>query len=129
MKIPLTPTGIELATFRFAAQHTFWGKNHNNIKIFTVQKYVYEELCLIRRKCLHVEIFFKNGNFSFHSEITFSQLLYVVNKKHLFTKNLEIHNNDVRSANNFHRPFTNLTKYQTAARYKGFKMFKHLPTR
>jgi hypothetical protein len=46
-------------------------------------------------------------------QYTFSLLLYVVNKKHLFTKNLDVHNHDNRSANNFHLPITNLTKYQT----------------
>jgi len=34
-----------------------------------------------------------------------------VNNKHLFTKNLEVHNDDTRSANNFHLSITNLTKY------------------
>jgi len=28
----------------------------------------------------------------------------VVNNKHLFTKNLEVHNHDTRSDNNFHLP-------------------------
>ena len=48
----------------------------------------------------------------FYSQYIFFRLLYVVNKKHIFTKNIEVHNNDVRSANIFHLPFANLTKYQ-----------------
>jgi len=48
----------------------------------------------------------------FYSQYTFSVLLYVVNNRRLFTKNLEVHNHDTRSANNFHLPITNLTKYQ-----------------
>jgi len=44
-----------------------------------------------------------------------------VNNKHLFTKNLEVHNHDTRSANNFHPPITNLTKYQKTAHYTEIK--------
>ena len=53
--------------------------------------------------------------------------LYVVNNKHLFRKNLEVHNHDTRSANNFHLPITNLTKYQKGSDYAGIKIFNHLP--
>jgi hypothetical protein len=38
--------------------------------------------------------------------------LYVVNNKNLFTHNLEVHNHNTISANNFQLPITNLTKYQ-----------------
>jgi hypothetical protein len=54
--------------------------------------------------------------------------MYVVNNKHLFTKNLEVHNHDTWSANNFHLPITNLTKYQKVAYYTGIKVFNYLPT-
>ena len=51
----------------------------------------------------------------------------MVNNEHLFTKNLKIHNYDTRSANNFHLPITNLTKYQKGANYARIKIF-NLPT-
>jgi hypothetical protein len=51
----------------------------------------------------------------------------MVKNKHLFTKNLEVHNGDTRSANNFHLPITNLIKYQKVALYAGIKIFNHLP--
>ena len=54
--------------------------------------------------------------------------MYVVNNKHLSTNNLEVHNPDTRSANNFHLPITYLTKYQKGAHYAGIKIFIHLPT-
>ena len=59
----------------------------------------------------------------------FSRLMYVVNNKHLFTKNLEVHNHDTRIANNFHLPITNLTKYERGAYYTGIKIFNYLPAR
>jgi len=52
----------------------------------------------------------------------------VVKNKHLFTKNLEVHNHNTRSANNFHLPITNLTKHQKGANYTGVKIFNHLTT-
>jgi len=61
-----------------------------------------------------------------YSQYMFSLLMYVVNNKHLFTKNLEVHNHDTRSANNFHLPTTNLTKYQNGAYYTGIKIFNYL---
>ena len=39
-----------------------------------------------------------------YSQYIFSLLMNVVNNKHLFTKNLEVHNHDTRSDNNFHLP-------------------------
>jgi len=55
-------------------------------------------------------------------------LLYTVNNKHLFRKNWGVHNHNTRSANNFHQPITNLTKYLKGAYYAGIKVFNHLPT-
>jgi len=63
-----------------------------------------------------------------YSQYIFSLLMYVVNNKHLFTRILEIHNHDTRSAKNFHLPITNLTTYQKAAYYTGIKIFIYLPT-
>jgi hypothetical protein len=51
----------------------------------------------------------------------------MVNNKHLFTTNLEVHNHNTRSADNFHLPISNLTKYQKA-HYAGIKIFNHPPT-
>jgi len=63
----------------------------------------------------------------FYSQYTFSLLLYVVNNRCLLTNNLEVHH-DTRSANNFHLPITNLTKYQKGTHYARSKIFNHLPT-
>jgi hypothetical protein len=52
----------------------------------------------------------------------------VVNNKHLFIRNLEVHNHDNRSAKNFHLPVTNLTIYQKNAYYTGIKIFNYLST-
>jgi len=63
-----------------------------------------------------------------YSQYIFPLLMYVVNNKHLFTRNLEVHNHDTRSAKNFQFPITNLTVYQKGAHYTGIKIFNYLPT-
>ena len=62
----------------------------------------------------------------FCSQYIFFLLLPVVNNKHFLTKILAVHNNNIRSANNFHLPFTNLTKYQKWAYYAGNKIITRL---
>ena len=46
------------------------------------------------------------------TQYMFSLLMYVVNNKHLFAKNLEVHNHNKRSAINFYLPTINLTEYK-----------------
>jgi hypothetical protein len=74
------------------------------------------------------ELFKTMESLPFNPKHIFSLLLYVVNNKHLFTKNLEIYNKDVNSDNIFHLHFINFTKYEKAAHYEGIKIFNHLPT-
>jgi hypothetical protein len=63
----------------------------------------------------------------FYSQYIVSLSMYVVNNTHLFTKNLEIHSHDTRSANNLHVPAANLTKYKKGTNYMVSKIFNHLP--
>jgi hypothetical protein len=65
----------------------------------------------------------------FYSQNIFSLLLYVVNNKKVFTKNSDVHQNNIRSANIFHLLFTNLTKYKKELLKKELKfliIFLHI---
>ena len=62
------------------------------------------------------------------SQYIFSLLLHVVNNKYLFTRSVEVHTHDTRSAKNFHLPIANLTIYQKSAYYTDIKIFTYLPT-
>jgi hypothetical protein len=66
--------------------------------------------------------------FPFYSQYIYSLSMYVMNNKHSFTKNLEIHSHNTRSANNLHAPAANITKYKKGAHYMGSKIFNHLPS-
>ena len=74
------------------------------------------------------ELFKSTKILPLYSQYIFSLLMYVVNNKHLFTRNLEVHNHDTRYAKNFHLPNTNLTIYKKGAYYAGIKIFNYLPT-
>jgi hypothetical protein len=63
------------------------------------------------------------------SEYILSLMLYVVNNRHLFTKNSEIHNIVTRQNNNLQSPITSLTKVQKGAYFSGIKIYNHLPTK
>jgi hypothetical protein len=62
----------------------------------------------------------------FYSQYIFFLSMYMVNNKHLFTKNSDIHSHNTRSANNLHVPAASLTKYKKGAHYMGSKIFNHL---
>jgi len=77
---------------------------------------------------LYRELFKSMKILPLYSQYIFSLLMYVVNNKHLFTRILEVHNHDTRSAKNVHLPITNLTMYQKGAYFTGINKFNDLPT-
>ena len=52
--------------------------------------------------------------------------IFVINNKHQFTANSEIHN--TRQLNNFHPPRPNLSKYLKGISYIGNKIYNNLPS-
>ena len=80
-----------------------WSNTPNGMKIFRKKNYNLRKM----DTCMEL---FKKGDFTFLFSLYIFILFYVVNKKHLFTKKWEVHNHDVRSANNFHLPISNSTE-------------------
>ena len=105
----------------------FWGNTPNSIKIFRRKKKL-RILTNSKKMDSCRELFKTMEILPFSSQYIFSLLLYVMNSKHLLTKNSKVHNHYTRSANNFHLPITNLTKYHKGAHYAGNEIFNHLPT-
>jgi hypothetical protein len=103
----------------------FWSNSTpNSIKIFRIQK---RRIMNKSKKMDSSRGLFKTMEIvPLCSQYIFSLLMYVVNNKHLFTRNIEVHNHDSRSANNFHLPITNLTKCQKGVYYTGIKIFNYL---
>jgi len=78
------------------------GNIPNSIKIFRMKKKKTTTSSKKMDSC--TELFETMEILSFYSQYIVSPLLYVVKKKRLFTKNLEAHNHDTRSANYFGYP-------------------------
>ena len=116
-----------LCTFYYILHHNFGGNTPNSIKIFRMQEKILRIITNLKKMDSHREPFKTMEILPFYSQYIFSLLLCVVNNKHLFTKILEVHKHDTRSAKNFQLPITNLTKYQNGAYYAGIKIFNHLP--
>ena len=103
------------------------GNTPNSIKIFKIQTKVLRIMNKAKKMDSCREMFKSIKLLPLYSQYTFSLLMYVVNSKHLFTRNLEVHNRDTRSAKNFHLPITNFTIYQKGAYYTRIKIFNYLP--
>jgi len=106
----------------------FWGNTHNSIKIIRMQEKIWRIITNLKKMDSCRELFKTIEILPFLYSVSIFTLLYMVNNKHLFTKNWEVHNHNTISANNFHPPITNLTKYQKGAYYAGIKILNHLPT-
>jgi hypothetical protein len=62
-----------------------------------------------------------------YSQYIYSIILFVVNNKHIFTTNNEIHKYNTRNNKNLHPALSNLTKYNKGPCLSGIKAFNHLP--
>ena len=51
----------------------------------------------------------------------------MVNNKHLFKANMDVHNYETRNKTNLHQPSANLAKYYKGPYYFGIKVFNCLP--
>jgi hypothetical protein len=63
------------------------------------------------------------------SHYIYSLMQYVVNNRHLFTRNSEIHNIGTRQNNNLFPPSISLTKVQKGAYYSDIKIYNYLPVK
>jgi hypothetical protein len=93
----------------------FWGVTPLIVLQYSECKKILRIMTNLKKKDSCRELFKTMDILPTCSQYQFSLLLYVVNNKHVFTKNLEAHTHDTRFANTFHQPITNLIKYQKGA--------------
>ena len=87
----------------------FWGNSGNSIKIFRQQKKILRILTKSKKTESCRKLFKEMKILPFYCQYIFSLLMYVVNNKHSFTKNLEIHSHNTRNASNLHVPAATLS--------------------
>jgi len=93
-----------------------------------MQKYVIHILvgCKKRESCRNL---FKELKISpLASQYIPSLAICVINNKHQFTTNSEIHNKNKRQLNNLYPPRPNLPKYLNGMSYLGIKFYNNLPS-
>jgi hypothetical protein len=62
-----------------------------------------------------------------YSQSIFSLSIFMINNKHLYNANNQIHSVHTRFKTNLHPPIPNLTKFQKGVYYSGIKIFNNLP--
>ena len=102
------------------------GNSTSSTKIFRIKKMI--RITTNSRSgdfCRH--LFKKMKILPLCSQYIHTMSLHIVNNKHLYKMNMEIHNLNARYNTNLHPPISNLTKFQKRAYYSGIKIFTHLP--
>jgi hypothetical protein len=61
-----------------------------------------------------------------YDQSIYSLVLYIINNKHIFSPNKEIHKYKTRGLKNLHLLTINVTKYSKGAFIAGIKVFNHL---
>jgi hypothetical protein len=105
----------------------FWGNSPHSVKVFKMQKRIIRTITNSGNRDSCRELFRKTEILPFYSQYLFSLILYMVNNKHLFKANMDVHNYETRNKTNFHQPSANLAKYYKGPYYSGIKVFNHLP--
>jgi hypothetical protein len=62
-----------------------------------------------------------------YGQYIYSLVLYIINNKHIFDFNKEIHTYKTRALKNLHLPAVNVRKYSKGAYIAGIKVFNNLP--
>jgi hypothetical protein len=62
-----------------------------------------------------------------YAQYIYSLVLYIINNKHIFNLNKEIHKHKTRALNNLYLPEIKITKYSKGAYIAGIKVFNNLP--
>jgi hypothetical protein len=106
----------------------FWGNSTYSIKILKIQKKVTRIMGNLRNRDSCRNMFKTIKILPFYSQYIFSVLIHIINNRHMFTTNQEVHNINTRYNHKFHVPNYNLTTFQKGMYYTGIKLFNHFPS-
>ena len=118
----------------FAHVHTimsfgiiFWGYTPAALKVFLLQKKILRIISNMKPGDSYRELFKNMQIVTLYSLYIYSLIIFVVNNKHLFALNNEIHKYSTTNNNNFHFPSVRLTKVSKGPYITGTKLCSHLP--
>lgn len=105
----------------------FWGNSPHSVKVFKMQKRIIRIITNSGNRDSCRKLFKKMEILPFYSQYLYTLILYMVNNKHLFKANMDVHNYETRNKTNLHQPLANLAKYYKGPYYFGIKVFNCLP--
>jgi hypothetical protein len=105
----------------------FWGNSPHSIKVFKMQKRIIRIITNSGNRDSCRKLFKKMEILPFYSQYLYTLILSLVNNKHLFKANMDVHNYETRNKTNFHQPLVNLAKYYKGPYYFGIKVSSCLP--
>ena len=89
----------------------FWGNSPHRKRLFGMQKRIVRIMMGCRRSASCTNLFRKLKILPLTSQYILSTMMFIVNNKHQFIVNSEIHNINTRQHSNLHQSTTNLTGY------------------
>jgi hypothetical protein len=130
---PLVSEGT-LRTVYFCYSHSilsygiiFWENCSDSNKIFKLQNRAIRIITWSKNKESCRELFKKLNILPLYSQYILSISIHVIQIKHLYVTNQEIHNIGTRYKTNLHPPISNKNIYQKGPYYSGINIFNHLP--
>jgi hypothetical protein len=105
----------------------FWGNSPYSIKLFRIQKKVVRIMMGLKKRDSCRDSLKEMKILPLCPQYIYSLMQYVVNNRHLITRNSEIHNIGTRLNINLFLPSTSLTRVQKGAYYSGIKIYNYLP--
>jgi hypothetical protein len=105
----------------------FWGISPHSKKIFGMQKRIVQITLDCRRLASYTNLFKKLKILSFTSQYIICIMMFIINNKHQFTVNSEIHSINTRQHLNLQQQAPNLTGFTQGIYYSGVKVYNNLP--
>jgi len=96
-------------------QYSFLGSSTYANKVFILRKKIIRIVTNTKPRDSCREVFMNIEIMTLYSQYVYALILYIVNNKHIFTANNEIHKYKTSNNNNLHHPTPNLSEFNNGA--------------
>jgi hypothetical protein len=105
----------------------FWGNSGHSNLIFRLQKEAIRIMMGLRYRQSCRKHFKELNILTLKLQYIFSLSLFVINNRHRFEANSEMHHVNTRTTYDLHYPLSQLSVFQKGVYYAGIKVFNGLP--
>jgi hypothetical protein len=106
----------------------FWGNSPTCINVFRLQKQIIRVIMNAKTKDSCRDLIKNLKILSMYSQYIYLIIMFVVNNRHLYKSNHEIHSLNTRHSTNLHIPTSRMTVFQKGPYYSGIRAYNHLPS-